>query len=358
MTVRSFRPLTRSRYLQTERRRSPLAFAFDIDGVLIHGPSVLPEAKRALKILNGGNRHGLQIPYILMTNGGGISEADRCVRLSNALGVPVQSSQLVQAHTILRSLAHKYANEPVLVLGGINDSHLIGASSYGYKKAYNSLDVHAWNPSIWPFHRLTPDEQASTKKVDFAQAPFRAIFVFSDPRNWGLDIQIMVDVLRAKGGVIGAPHLDENERNGVELVFCNPDLVWRSDFPRLRFGQGAFREAFQAVFKTMTGETYPYTQYGKPMPESYNFAKDLLLARANEVEGNMASGVHEPTIYMVGDNPESDIAGANAANWPSILVRTGVYDPAKGLPTHRPTVELENVEEAVKWALEREGVEL
>lgn len=50
--------------------------------------------------------------------------------------------------------------------------------------------------------------------------------------------------------------------------------------------------------QTMTGETYPYTQYGKPMPESYNFAKELLLARANEVEGNTVSGAHEPTMYV------------------------------------------------------------
>lgn len=29
---------------------------------------------------------------------------------------------MVQSHTVLRSLAHKYADEPVLVLGGINDA--------------------------------------------------------------------------------------------------------------------------------------------------------------------------------------------------------------------------------------------
>ena len=28
---------------------------------------------------------------------------------------------------------------------------------------------------------------------------------------------------------------------------------------------------------------------------------------------------------MIGDNPKSDIRGANAAKWKSILVRTGVF---------------------------------
>ena len=54
------------------------------------------------------------------------------------------------------------------------------------------------------------------------------------------------------------------------------------------------------------------------------------------------------------DNPESDIAGANAARWKSILVRTGVYDPRQGPPSHRPTHEVEDVEQAVQWALEQE----
>ena len=29
---------------------------------------------------------------------------------------------------------------------------------------------------------------------------------------------------------------------------------------------------------------------------------------------------------MIGDNPESDIAGGNAAGWKTILVKTGVFD--------------------------------
>ena len=32
-------------------------------------------------------------------------------------------------------------------------------------------------------------------------------------------------------------------------------------------------------------------------------------------------------FYMIGDNPESDIKGANAAGWTSILVKTGIFNP-------------------------------
>jgi len=54
----------------------------------------------------------------------------------------------------------------------------------------------------------------------------------------------------------------------------------------------------------------------------------------------------------VGDNPESDIAGANAHGWNSILLRTGVYQG--GTPTHAPTVISDDVEQGVMWAIERE----
>lgn len=57
---------------------------------------------------------------------------------------------------------------------------------------------------------------------------------------------------------------------------------------------------------------------------------------------------------MVGDNPASDIAGANAAGWSSFLVKTGVYDESLGLPPdHKPTKIVKDVGEAV-----REGVEM
>lgn len=58
------------------------AFAFDIDGVLIRGGRPIPEAIEAMKLLNGENEYGIKVPYIFVTNGGGKTEAERCVQLS------------------------------------------------------------------------------------------------------------------------------------------------------------------------------------------------------------------------------------------------------------------------------------
>lgn len=75
---------------------------------------------------------------------------------------------------------------------------------------------------------------------------------------------------------------------------------------------------------------------------------------------NPESGTSSPTVasisvLLISLTPiiNSDIAGANAADWSSVLVRTGVYDPEQGPPTHRPTHIAEDVEEAVDWAIER-----
>ena len=57
----------------------------------------------------------------------------------------------------------------------------------------------------------------------------------------------MIDVILSRGIIDRSRPV--GDATSVELIFCNPDLLWRSEFPRPRLGQGAFREAFQAVFK-------------------------------------------------------------------------------------------------------------
>ncbi|KAF8499592.1 HAD-like domain-containing protein [Russula emetica] len=311
----------------------PIGFAFDIDGVLLHGASVLPEAKRALSILEGDNPLN--------------SEIDRVRRLTELLGFEITVSNFIQSHTVLKSSTHKYVNKPVLVLGGKGDVLRKVAESYGLQQVYTTLDVKAWNPDVWPFHDLTSEERTSAKPIDFSTTPISAVFVFHDPRNWALDIQVMTDVILSRGIINRSRPIDG--ATPVELIFCNPDLLWRSEFPRPRLGQGAFREAFQAVFKALTGAPYPHVQYGKPTKATYDFAENMLRARMNELHGTSVGSNIQPRFYMVGD-----IAGANAAGWSSVLVRTGVYDPVDGPPAHNPTHEVENVEAAVQWAIDRE----
>lgn len=71
--------------------------------------------------------------------------------------------------------------------------------------------------------------------------------------------------------------------------------------------------------------------------------------------GGESQSRHDPLFLPLirdVDNPESDIAGANAYGWNSILLKTGVYQSGK--PKHEPTVISADVEEGVMWAIERE----
>lgn len=65
-------------------------------------------------------------------------------------------------------------------------------------------------------------------------------------------------------------------------------------------------------------------------------------------------------IYMVGDNPESDIKGANDNGWESVLLRTGVYkDDDYNTMVAKPTVGVfNNVEDAVIEILESHDIKV
>ncbi|EJD35630.1 HAD hydrolase [Auricularia subglabra TFB-10046 SS5] len=330
------------RSIGSAARRVPLAFAFDIDGVLIRGPEVIPAAQRALRFLDGHNPLRAKIPFIQITNGGGELESVKVQKLSKQLDFPIYEEQFVQSHTVLRKLVAEYSNKPVLVLGGKGDTGRRIAQHYGFKDVYIPLDVLAWQPSVWPLGAefISPSDLNIARRADFSRTPIEAVFVLHDPRpSWFLEIQVVTDILRSQYLTAAAPP--------PKLVFCNPDLLWRGQFPKSRLGQGGFREALMGVYRALEGKEYPYKMFGKPTRETYDFAKNLLRAQ-------LGSDLTHTRIYMVGDNPESDIAGANAAGWHSALVRTGVYDPAHGKPAHEPTFEAEDVDEAVLEAFKRE----
>lgn len=85
-------------------------------------------------------------------------------------------------------------------------------------------------------------------------------------------------------------------------------------------------------------------------------AKTGLLDTVNEYGVGEADNLPPPsTVYFVGDTPESDIRFANShdESWFSILVKTGVYQEDT-IPKYMPKKTVENVLDAVKFAVERE----
>ncbi len=238
------------------------------------------------------------------------------------------------------------------------------------------------NPTIWPFSQVFTDyyqkihkplprpvnlaDPAKSLKID-------AIFVFNDPRDWALDSQIILDLLLSKEGILGT-YSDKNgdtsllndgwQQDGQpKLYFSNPDLFWAASYHMPRLGQGGFQASLQGVWDATTnGAVLERTVIGKPYPATYRYAEDLLNTyRTHLLGGKVPKQVGKlQRVFMVGDNPESDIRGANEYEsahgtiWTSCLVKTGVFRDGTQ-PKYVPKVIVNDVLEAVRWSLKQEG---
>lgn len=332
----------------SESPEVPYAFAFDIDGVLLRGGTVIPEAKEAMAILNGGNEEGLKVPYIFITNGGGKLEQVRCEELAEKLEVECSTAQFIQSHTPFRGMVEKF--HTVLVVGG--EGHICRdvAESYGFQDVIIPGDIIAWDPSVVPFRTLTREELSHCRPRDFTKTKIDAIFVFADSRDWAGDQQIILDLLTSKNGVMGTRSSTFDE--GPPIFFSNPDILWATPNVLPRYGMGALRMCIEALYKDATGGIpFKCTQLGKPYGATYEYSTRILTEwRAIE------HGIDEPprAIYMVGDNEESDIRGGNMAGWTTILVETGVFNGDVEKLKYKPEHIAKNVLDAVKWAMARE----
>ncbi|KAJ1326591.1 HAD-IIA family hydrolase [Microdochium nivale] len=398
-----------------------IAFAFDIDGVLVRGKTPIPGARETLLKLQQS-----QTPFIFLTNGGGHTEAAHVAQLGSRLSLPdLKPDQFVQSHSPFHDLVDKYGDQTILALGGSGQSVRELALAYGFKRVVISSDIVAQHESVHPFPEMTRQHHAEHGRLADARGhgsaaeatQVSAILVFSSPRDWCLDLQIVADLLLSERGLVGTRSAKNGDKslpnNGYlqdgqpRLFFCNPDFEWATSHPHPRFAQGAFREALEGIWRFATSRRgssssdagggaarLEYTICGKPTGKTYIYGERVLHAYNerlqdeieqvvkerddNEVGGKQDGTVHIMAdgdgaittatapgtsgrreishVYMIGDNPESDILGANSytsrfgATWKSILVETGVY-VAGTMPAHEPHHVARDVQSAVDWAL-------
>lgn len=296
-----------------------MAFAFDIDGVLVHGDLLIPEGKRALEILNGDNELGMKIPHIFLTNGSGKPEQARCEQLSKILQNPVSTEQFIQSHTPMSALASYYGT--VLVVGGVGYRCREVAELYGFKDVVVPNDIVAWDPSIAPYREFTEYEKAMSRPRDFSKCNIEAILVFSDSRDYATDIQIIMDLLLAENGRLTTRARDP-ESQRIPIYFSQGDVLCPTEHWAPRMSQGAFRIGLEAMYRAMTGVDLERVVYGKPELATYKYADEVMASWMDQIHGEERLPEH---VYMVGDNPASDIIGGNTYGWNTCLVRTGVF---------------------------------
>ncbi|OAA63641.1 phosphatidyl synthase [Niveomyces insectorum RCEF 264] len=337
------------------------AFAFDIDGVLVRGGRPIPEAIEAMKVLNGENEYGIRVPYIFLTNGGGKTEAERCLDLSAQLQLDVSPGQFICGHTPMRELVDKYRGA-VLVVGGEGEKCRTVAEGYGFRDVITPGDIIKANAAVAPFRKLTDLEHANSRDLlergDLTDIVIEAVFVFADSRDWASDLQIILDVAMSKGGRLETR--SETFDEGPPIYFSHSDVVWSAAHEHVRLGMGALRKIVETVFSDVTGgKTLTTHAFGKPQVSTFEFATRLLQQWRATQHGLVASRPLD-TVYFVGDTPESDVRGTNAmdarskkTNWYSILVKTGVYQDGTE-PAYKPRATVSTVLDAVHHGIERE----
>lgn len=323
--------------MSTTKNNSPVdhkAFVFDIDGVLIRGGQALEGARTALEKLNS-----LGVPWILLTNGGGMTESDRCEDLNKKLGMTILPGQFMQSHTPFKDFVPHY--DRILVVGGDKERCREVAEYYGANDIIIPADIVATHPHITPYtaHTHSIAEDGGHEIKDLSK-PFDAIFVFADSRDATTDTQIIVDLLVSDKGVLGT-RAQNPTGPAMPIYFSNGDLQWMTDYDIPRLGQGAVITMVEALFKNLTGHDLPNTVIGKPTKITYDYATRVLQRWSDK---------HIDEIYMVGDNQHSDIRGANDYGWKSVLVRTGVYQDGDPMITN-PTFVCDDVLDAVNTAL-------
>ncbi|KAM3560106.1 hypothetical protein ARSEF4850_003802 [Beauveria asiatica] len=370
-----------------------IAFAFDIDGVLYKGQRGIPGAREMLQKIRQ-----LGLRYVFLTNGGGAHENAKVASLAKRLGLEnpdyVLKDRVILSHTPMRGWEEDVKkNGTVLVTASEPETARQLAREYGFKRVVTPADLLAANGHIYPFAHLRdslhkevsplPDGKSAAAITDpySRDIPSNAlkidqILVWNDPRDWSLDIQVIHDLLVSHRGYLGTISTKNGDKaladagwqqdGQPDLWISNLDLVWKTEYPVNRFGTGAFLEALKGVWAAVTEGAAPlrYEALGKPSQHTYEYAHNRLL------HGDAAEGerMRRPLrrVYMVGDNPESDIRGANefmpadGAQWESILVRTGVFQPttAEPEPRYQPTVVVDDVVDAVVWALRNEGADV
>lgn len=265
---------------------------------------------------------------------------------------------------------------------------------YGFRNVITPADIFVACPSIWPFSSIFASyykgfARSLPRPIDplhpTESLKIGTIFVFNDPRDWALDAHVILDLLLSSQGILGTysskndnPHLPNRgfQQDGQpRLYFSNPDLWWAAQYHLPRLGQGGFREALEGIWRAVTGgkeagvELHK-TIIGKPYRSTFEFAekklnqhRQTLLHHSHPTEKDKGQSPSQSsplrTIYFVGDNPESDIRGANeyislcGSKWVSILVKTGVYNGRQ--PDRNPSFTTDDVQKAVQWGLKRSG---
>ena len=334
------------------------AVFFDVDGVLKNGERAIKGASNSLINLRNNN-----VSFRILTNGGGDLEENRANKLNKILGFDngskyrIRGDEIVMCHTPIKKYVNTHKDR-MIIAAGIGDIPSI-LTSYGFKK-FMTTDEYCqiYNHSLSHFLREESHEQIMKTKdivekrlnVEFKLnhnkvftpfLKFDSIFVMTDVSRWEKSIQVLMDILISKDGTPG--HLDFQDTQPVDMLVSAYDTWYKDDFPLNRLAGGGFVKSLELMFMETYQKSIDFEIIGKPSNKIFDYGKELV-RQSHECD----------RFYMVGDNPEVDIKGANNSNVESILVRTGVWHKHHNCLKNPAKNFVEDVNEAVNLILKKE----
>jgi len=241
------------------------AILFDAYGVLVHSAGAMPGARDTIATLNQTKK-----PYAIVTNDAS-KEPDAAAKRYRGFGLDIPTERILSSGSLLpRYFAqHGLQDAACAVLGTAGSRYFVEQAGGTVVAATEDFDV------------LVIGDENGYAFVETVDAALSSLF-------------------RA---------VDSGRK--VRLVLPNPDLI----FPHGHGGFGIAAGSVALIIEAALGRRYPqrddlvFDRLGKPQPDLYESAIELLDSR---------------NAVMIGDQLETDIAGAIACNIDSVLIATGV----------------------------------
>ncbi|XP_058138488.1 haloacid dehalogenase-like hydrolase domain-containing 5 [Dasypus novemcinctus] len=284
------------------RAQRPPTFGFllDIDGVLVRGHRVIPAAREAFCRLADAQGQ-LRVPVVFVSNAGNTSQHCKAQELSALLGFKVEPDQVILSHSPMK-LFSQFHEKRMLVSGQgplVENARVLGFHSVvtvdELRAAFPMLDM--------------VDLERRPKTMPLPRSDFPAIegvLLLGEPVRWETSLQLIMDVLLSNGrpgmGLATAPYPH------LPVLASNMDLLWMAEAKMPRFGHGTFLLCLETIYRKVTGKELRYEGLmGKPSILTYQYAEDLI--RRQVERRGWAAPIQK--LYAVGDNPMSDVYGAN-----------------------------------------------
>ncbi|CAB3409342.1 unnamed protein product [Caenorhabditis bovis] len=295
------------RFAHKRGHAHPFGIVLDIDGVLFRGRTLLPRVKEAFKLIT--DHHGnFIVPTVFLTNGTNSTQSEKAGQLSERLGFRIDPECMILAHSPLKMFTELH--EKQVTAFGIDPFDFC---SCGFKKVTTIDDLRSWFPHLdcTDFSRKIVDpKETAHRRAKFR--PIEAIILLGEPNRWETSLQLLLDCILTNGYMdsLAAPQRPDTPfgRDHLPIVACNVDLVWMADVASQlpRIGHGVFIHTLESLYEKMTGHHLQYKAVlGKPTEVSYLHAAHKIQRRAREM--NLDDVKY---MYVVGDNPMSDVLGS------------------------------------------------